>query len=113
MKGWPVWRGCGSLVFFLTLFAWRVALAAADYVWKEPLPEAARTNVIAIGMLLGAALVLALDIGIRHIEQPRGLFGRLFGRRRELAPQHEFLLVPVAVWPYLLAGAGILTLFCY
>ena len=113
MKGWPVWRGCGSLVFFLTLFSWRAASALADYVWDEPLSKAAQFQVFAIGLLLGAALVLALDVGIKHIERPRGLFGRLFNHRRELAPKHEFLLVPVAVWPYLLAAAGIVALFRY
>jgi len=113
MKGWPIWQGCGSLVFFLTFFAWRIALALADYVWDEPLSKAAQFEVVAIGLLLGAALVLGLDVGIKHFERPRGMFGRLFGRRRELAPKHEFLLVPVAVWPYVLAAAGIVALFLY
>jgi len=113
MKGWLVWRGCGSLVLLLSMLGWRVATAATDYVLGEPPSEAAQTDVAAIGLLLGAALVLALDVVLGRNERPRGLLVWLFGFRNGFAPRHEFLLVPVAAWPYLLAAAGTAALCRY
>ena len=110
-QGWQVWRGGGVLVLFLIMLGLKAASAAAHCIWGELRSETARSDVIAIGLLLGAALVLVLDIGLRRFARSRVLGGQMPGGTARPVPKHEFLLVPVEVWPHLLTAAGIAVLF--
>lgn len=111
MRGWRVWRGYGVLVLFLVMLGLKTASMAAQAVWGELRSETARSDVVAIGLLLGAALVLVLDVGLRRVVRSRALAGQLPGGGPGPAPAHEFLLVSVEVWPHLLTAAGIAVLF--
>lgn len=112
MKGLRVWRGGGILVLFLVMLGLKVASAATHSIWGDLRSEIARSDVVAIGLLLGAALVLVLDIGLTRFGRSRGPAGQQpGGGGARPAPAHEFLLVPVEVWPHLLTAAGIAVLF--
>jgi len=111
MRGWRVWRGYGILVLFLVMLGLKAASAMAHVIWGDLRSETARSDVVAIGLLLGAALVLVLDIVLGRFGPSRGPAGQGPGGAATPAPAHAFLLVPVEVWPHLLTAAGIAVLF--
>lgn len=96
-----IWRGCGILVVVLLGLACAGTSIAAERFWGAPLAGPVRSGAVTAGFVLGALLVLGLDLFLR----------RRAGAHAGAASKHDLFFVPVRFWPYILLVGGAVSLF--